>query len=506
MVRSHPHRSERHCRLPGLSLIDSRRHLYADRERSAAQSARLADTLSGTQFYKVEAFDQFATGGRSASVQCAPISGQRLKDNPGMYFQIDYNQPLQNQYDQITYLANHTPHLTGVHLMWYPAMLDNPALVGGTAQYDGNWNNANDQTQINNLRGFKLFQKFLDHCTDLGLQMMMSIRIIGAGVQPGSQAVKFPSSYPAYYGNSTYGVNTAATTGLWGAVWINCSTDVKNTAVFAHYFRWWDTQATPILKALGAAYGAQFNSHQNVECVSWGCDELIADAFTGLTDAKHIAAVSGPNGINAAWRAAFPNTQIRNFESYITSTPNLDILLADAVSRYISIGGPDTANDIIYTSADPTLDSDGISRIITACRRWKGKDNSANGGVRDNTVPIYVRQGDYICEVEGEDLAYDANTDTTYNGNKRHIGDGVIQHILEEANQLGARKMVFYAAPSVPTSFVPRPNFPYCVYPTGPHPNLCDIVESIALGGINVGGYAVGDGLHNSAYPPTWPQ
>jgi hypothetical protein len=37
------------------------------------------DTLSATSFYKVEAFDQFVTGGRSGSVQCAPVVSGAIK-------------------------------------------------------------------------------------------------------------------------------------------------------------------------------------------------------------------------------------------------------------------------------------------------------------------------------------------------------------------------------------------------------------------------------------------
>ena len=50
-----------------------------------ANQLSLTDSLPGTQFYKVEAFDQFVTGGRSAGVQCNPVSGTRRKWTPGHY-------------------------------------------------------------------------------------------------------------------------------------------------------------------------------------------------------------------------------------------------------------------------------------------------------------------------------------------------------------------------------------------------------------------------------------
>lgn len=50
----------------------------------------LNDTLVGSQFYKVEAFDQFVTGTRSAGLQCIPQTAGTVRNNIGHYACFDY--------------------------------------------------------------------------------------------------------------------------------------------------------------------------------------------------------------------------------------------------------------------------------------------------------------------------------------------------------------------------------------------------------------------------------
>jgi hypothetical protein len=469
----------------------------------------LTDTLSATQFYKVEAFDQFVTGGRSGGVQCVPSTGQRIKFNGSCaYWQIDYNISLSSQFARMAALKAACPATRGFEVSWNWALLENPALVGGTAQYDGSWNFANDQTNINNLRGFALWDKFLAEAARLGCQLMVSIRLVGGHSNPGAQsATNFPTSFvPSYWRNSTYGPNTASTNGVWGAAWINCFT-TNNGSQFSWYFRWWDSAVAPLIKAFANAYGPRYNANPNLETVSWSSDELIADVATGISDAGALATTTGANGIMQVWRAAFPNTQVRMFISYVANTPaTMDTWLADAVSRDISIGGPDTCNDSPYTSTDPVLNSDTHYRSVTAVWRWKGLTASkGNGGTQDPTAPVYAGQGHYICEVEGEDLAYDAFDGSVYSGDGRFLGDGVLQHIVAEANLLGATHMVWYDNTAV-TGRPAHPPLSSRVATNGAHPNLCDYVQSVATGGGDVNGVAAGITLTNTTYPPTFPQ
>lgn len=55
----------------------------------APNQLSFADTLSGTQFYKVEAFDQFVTGARSGGVQCSPVVTGAVKWVPGHHAESD---------------------------------------------------------------------------------------------------------------------------------------------------------------------------------------------------------------------------------------------------------------------------------------------------------------------------------------------------------------------------------------------------------------------------------
>lgn len=55
-----------------------------------ANQLSLTDTLSGTSFYKVEAFDQFVTGNRSGGVQCSPMTGS-IVFKPGHRVMVGYS-------------------------------------------------------------------------------------------------------------------------------------------------------------------------------------------------------------------------------------------------------------------------------------------------------------------------------------------------------------------------------------------------------------------------------
>lgn len=50
----------------------------------------LSDSLSGSQFYKVESFDQFTAGIRSPGLQCVPQTAGTVRNNVGHYACFDY--------------------------------------------------------------------------------------------------------------------------------------------------------------------------------------------------------------------------------------------------------------------------------------------------------------------------------------------------------------------------------------------------------------------------------
>jgi hypothetical protein len=457
------------------------------------------------------------------------------KFNPGPgYWQMDYNIDMATQYARMTTIVSLCPDTQGIEFLWPWAKMENPLGPGvsGAARYDGSWTLSLDQTNPNNWSGFVLWQKFLDKARSLGIQIAVVVRSVGGHSDGGDQAYnKFPSSmFPTYLGNSTYGPNTAQTNGRWGGIWINSYGGTNNPKAgdppdprgpgngsnFSMYFRWWDPLMLPPCRALAAAYGAKFDQDQNLEWVSWGGDEIITAVTTGITEDGHFNQVYGTNGIVAGWCAAFPTTTVRSFESYRLLT-NLDKINALSLDWEFGIGGPDTANDKHYSSSNPVLNSPAFARSIDSSYRWKGYNKAPfNGGVRDTTVPIYVDQGMYFCEVEGEDLSYDLgypNKDANgnivsygkaFSGDGREIGDGCFQHIVTEVNELGAQYIVWY----MNWNDFGRPAYPplsarQCV--TGAHPHLADYVQALLVGG-NTTYQTLNPGIshRNKTYPKGW--
>lgn len=446
--------------------------------------------------------------------------GLQKKWNPSIaYWQIDYNISLAAQFARMAALKAACPATRGFEFSWNWALLENPALVGGAAQYDGSWGTPASPTDYNNLRGFALLQTFLNEAARLGCQLMMSVRMLGGHSDGGDQnPTHFPSSFvPTYFQNSLYGPNTASTNGRWGAVWLNSyggsnnppagTPNTGNGSAFTMYVRWWDSLTFPLYKALGVAYGAQFDSNQNLECVSWSSDEMIAATTTGINDAGFIAATCGSSSISATWRAAFPTTIVRNYVSYSGTLDTMDTVLAGSLALNTAIGGPDTANDSPNTSSNAVLNSRGIFRSVTAAWRWKGLTASVgNGGVVDPTAPVYVGQNIYMCEVEGEDLAHDNSTNTNYSDDGRFIGDGCFFNIVNEMNLLGAQYGIWYDNTDTTHNSMNRPaHIPLSsrITTVGAHPNLCDMVQSLATG-TTVQGINLGVSLQNTTRPPGW--
>jgi hypothetical protein len=443
----------------------------------------LADALPATQFYKVEAFDQYTTGSRSAGVQCNPVTGQRLKFHPGIhYWYIDQNQSLATQLARIQALKAQNPLMQGALLYWNWALMSNPVKVGGTAQYDGSWATG-DQTLVNNQRGFKLWNTFLNVAASLGIQLMFHNYSYGGSSNAGAQPASFPSSYaPTYLSGSAYGPNTPTVNGIFGGVWINAYT--ANTVGRAKYYRYWVPAVMQELIAMAVAYGAQFDSHPNVEVTSW-LDESTMDAQTSYSDAGWEACAYGPGNFFQAIAAGWPTTIRRWWGNYLLSTPAMDRSLAAAYAADWAIGGPDTANE-----------SGTSFRSITADFRYRGLTAAlGNGGVRDNTVPDYrTIGGGQVRVVEPEDL----NNPPSAAAGPRFLGDGNPVSIVFQANLMGCTHLAWYdngysGPPSNQTGST--------------HPNLLDFVNSAAQGGnVAVNGRTAGISLTNTTYPSSWPQ
>lgn len=443
----------------------------------------LADTLSGTQFYKVEAFDQFATGGRSAGLQCNPIvTGGKFKFNPSIaYIYIDQNQSRSAQLARMQALKAANPWIKGFQVFWDWSDFENPALVGGAAQYDGSWAS---QTDVNAMAGFKLVDTFLAACVAMGCQFSWHIYSYGGSSAAGAQSTSFPNGFaPAYLAGTAYGPNTASTNGVFGGVWINSY--AGNSVGVARYYRYWVPAVMARIIACWTAYGARYDSHPNLEVVSF-LDESAMSTETSYSDAGAAATMIGPGNYFQALRAAWPTTALRWWGNYVgSSVPRMDDMLAAAFASQWSIGGPDTCNE-----------SGTSFRAITADWRYRGLTSAlGNGGVVDPTVPDYRTLGaNNMRQVEPEDL----NNPPSAAAGSRHLGDGNLVHIVQQANLMAATHEFWYdnrfAGPDTNQTA------------TG-HPNLLDFLNSARQGGnVNVNGVTAGVALTNISYPSSWPQ
>jgi hypothetical protein len=407
----------------------------------------------------------------------------KFKFNPSVfYIELDQNTSFSTQLARMKSLKAANPQLRGVQVFWNWAALENPALVGGAAQYDGSWGS---QTNVDQMGGFKLVQTFLDAAAAIGVQFMLhNYSYLGASAA-GAQSTSFPSAFaPAYLAGSAYGPNTASSNGIFGGVWINSYTG--NTVGKAGYYRYWVPAVMTRLIALATAYGNHFDSHPNLESTSW-LDESAIDPQTSYSDAGAIGTMIGPGNYFQAIRAAWPTTQLRWLGNYLQSLGAIDQFLAAAFASKWNTGGPDTANE-----SGPqfrSVDADWRARGLTAAL--------GNGGVPASGVPNYTTMGaGNHRQVEGEDLSYDIVTNTTI-GNTRHIGDGVCAHIVAQANLMKATHMVWFDN----TFTGPNRNRTNTA-----HPNLLDFLSSAAQGGnVAVNGVTAGIALTTTTYPSSWP-
>lgn len=424
----------------------------------------------------------------SLTFSTQPTPAFNPKFNPSIaYIQLNLNDSLSSQLSRMLQLKAANPWLRGFEVFWTWARLENPSLVGGSAQYDGSWATG-DQTNVNNQRGFRLMDTFVNAAASIGCQFMFHLYSFGGGASAGSQSATFPSFWvPAYLAGSVYGPNTVTSNGVFGAVWQNSYS--SNTVGVSRYIRYWTQLTMDRLISMGIAYGNQYDSNPNVETFSF-LDESAVNQQTGYNDSGAAATTLGVGGYFQALRAAWPTTQLRWWNNYLTTISAMDTFMAEAKKYNWTMGGPDTANEAPYAN------SDGIYRSIAGDWRYRGFTAAlGDGGVNDPALPNYVGVAHNMREVEGEDLSYDIVTHTTI-ANGRHIGDGVFAHLVAQANLMGATHMVWFD-----NTF------------TGPdrnrtntaHPNLLDFMNSALQGGsVNVNGAVAGISLTNTSRPSSW--
>lgn len=438
--------------------------------------------------YNVSALNISGEGPLSSpsSATTVPASlGGKFKFNPSIYYIfIDQNQSRASQLARMQALKAANPRIRGFQVFWVWADLENPALVGGNAQYDGSWAS---QTDVNQMKGFKLMDTFVTACANMGCQFALHIYSYGGASAPGAQSANYPSSFAPAYGagsaSSPYGPNTATSNGVNGMVWQNSYT--VNQVGVAKYYRYWVPAVMGRIIALGQAYGARYDSNPNVEMFDL-LDESAMSTQTGYSDAGAASTMIGPGNYFQALRAAWPHTMLRWWGNYVgSSVPRMDDMLAAAYASDWSVGGPDTTNE-----SGPSF------RAITADWRWRQLTAAlGNGGVVDPSVPDYRAIGGHnVREVEPEDL----NNPPSAAAGNRHLGDGDPVSIVTQANLMQATHMFWYdngfAGPDSNQTDTA-------------HPNLLDFLSSAAQGGnVSVNGRVAGIALTNHNYPSSFPQ
>lgn len=479
------------------------------------------DTLSGTQFYRIEAFDQYQTGVSSSVVSCAPqVSSGPIKPFMGHWIYVDQGVSKDAQFTRTQQLVARCPHVAGFQYLWKWGVLENPNVPG---DYSGNWAAAGQA-------GFQLVHRFADYLRSVGKKMHLNNFSYGGNIGingPGSINPNnwLSSEEPIYLSDSAYGPNTPSTNGIWGGMWMSSYPGASFTQVKS-FMRFWVPAVGARLLALSQAYGAEFDSHDGFGIFS-PLSESTMDSRTSYTVAadKLFFLGTNNNGAFAQMRAHWPTTPLRWWGNFMgNSYDDMSDMIDGAVANKWIVGGPDTLNDP-FDSANPawapawsaatsyimgqvvsrsnvnyycstantnspppsgnwtTLNK--LTRTIASDFVWRGcnGDNTVNANYNN-----WVGQGARGDDVEPLDL--DVSHD-----------DGVNFHHVMHANKLGSMALFWYDLRYNSSGTTPSQN-----RTDTPSPNLLDWIESCAQGGnVNVNGIVAGIKLTNDGlYPPTW--
>lgn len=474
-------------------------------------------TQATTYQYNITATNNAGNAVPSASVfatTLAAAGGPQIKFRPSaFYITFDHNTSMATALSLTKSIKAAYPGLAGIEKFSYPALWENPALVGGNAQYDGSWGTG-DQTNIANLRGGRLMQRWLDECNALGITFTSHDFSAWGGVNAaGTQsATSFPSTFaPAYWNSTNYGTISPASNGLWGAIWANSYT--PNGVRFGYYVRYWDSRVMALYISRAQYYGANFDSNPALKQISF-FDESSIPAVPGYNEPAAMATKFGPNGLYVKGRAAFPTTQLRDYLNYVANgsdgTANMDLYFPQIMASKWSIGGPDMTNEVLATStASPGGSSWGQFRAITADWRFLTYNAAIpNGGTPQAGVTNYFNKIHQSRIVEPEDLTFDNNVAPKVHPTdpdapvgavptgQRFLGDGAMYHIVQQANRLGATDIYWMYQTFVGPN---RNRF------NTAHPNALDWIASCAAGGnVAVNGVTAGIALTNTSRPSTW--
>ena len=282
----------------------------------------LPDTLSGTQFYRVEAFDQYQTGNSSVPVGCVPQGNVfRFANAVGHYYRNNsYHFDAAAVSSVTTVLNALQSKVTGVCMSGYAQYFDN-----GTSGPNYVW------TQVDTI---------LANCAAKGKQFIFQLADRNFTTTSGSIA---PNTFPPWWITAGYCAAADGNGCSLAKVW---DLNYTNNA----WIPFWQ------------AFGARYKDNTSLAQVQIGGESVLL--LGGISSAQYSQYYKNLKSVAAATRAALPYTLIHVMVDYVNAVDfaTTALQLQDLLTYFkslggISVGGPDPAGPGPTSTAgkDPTV-------------------------------------------------------------------------------------------------------------------------------------------------------
>lgn len=475
-------------------------------------------TTAGTHIITARAVDVHG----NPSAQCAGVSATavspvtptqgKLRQHGGNYLYLDRNTSDSAKQARLQTWANADTENIGVQDIIFWSKLENPNQKG---DYSGNWDASGNS-------GVKYISKMLSLCRSVRpskpLRYMFQVSPYGfAGKNKSSTS--FPTSFvPAYLGGAAYGPNNSGgsgteSTGLWGGVWINTTTQTTKTgASVGYFFRWWVPAVMTELINLMNYYGSQFDNSDptqnlpNADCLEMASflSESVTPLYTTYTDAAAMTQLARyfPGG-----RTAFPTVRLRYWGNFMQDNSLCHQVLDMMAPYFWDNGGPDCVNETAINTGDKF-------RAFPFDYAIRGLNPS---GVPDPSYNVYVGKMGVIAEIEPDECGprssqpglTDPNT-ADWTG-PAALGNNNWKDYWAHANALHANYTTTYDNGYTGNNDKRLLNFlsnssNWRVSTQPRHPDAQDQLSSLARGGITVNGATIGIGLtYKDVYPSGYP-
>lgn len=418
-------------------------------------------------------------------------TGGHIKFNPGAYIYLNRNTSVDSKKARMAYFSAFS-FIRGFQDIIFWSQLENPNVQG---DYSGNWDASGNS-------GFKYFDSMLALCKSLRPSDPMSMmwNISPYGFQGSNlSATKWPTSFvPLYLQGSTYGPNqgnpaAVESSGKWGGIWINTTTQTTlNGGRTAYYYTWWEQNVMTALLALMNAYAQRYDNavvslrapnSDRLEMMSW-LSESVTALYTGYSDAKALTQYGRyfPQG-----RAMWPTTQLRYWGANLQSAPNALIAMRLAIASQWAIGGPDCTNETPIKPGD-------LFRGYHTDKYYRGID--AVTGVADPTLTNYVGKGAWVSEFEPDEQGPRAG-----GPGPATLGNNNWTDYIAHANMQGAQYTTWFDNNWTGNN---DKRFTQFLDTQPAHPTALDWLNSLANGG-TVNGATANIRMANNKYPTLWP-